>query len=185
MDIDLCVKCCCSVPECPRPKNGREFCWTHGRVSATTSWEWQITRATRGFLDALVPCDLVVFLTRFQECQEDLVKILMLALIKEPSPIEAWAETGALDPSTRWTVDRSVEFHQSLTSMAQYVHQTPPTMEWKQLSTQGVCRYMGSLKTIYMFRIARKPGGSKKQQQLTKKQEKEVTEGYALPLRRT
>ena len=98
----------------------------HHRVHAAMSWEWQITRATKGFIDALIPCDLDAFLAWFSVCYEDLVKVIMLALIKEPSPIEAWAATDALEPSIRWTVERSQEFHASLTHMARYVHKPPP-----------------------------------------------------------
>ena len=45
-----------------------------------------------------------------------------------------------------------MEFHASLSQMARYLHRHPPVMEWKQLSTQGVARYLGSLKTIQVFR---------------------------------
>ena len=139
------------------------MCHMHNRVHAAMSWEWQITRATKGFIDALIPCDLDAFLAWFSVCHEDLVKVIMLALIKEPSPIEAWAATNALDPSIRWTAERSQEFHASLTHMARYVHKHPPTMEWKQLSTQGVCRFLGSLRTINEFRVGlKKPDAKKK-----------------------
>ena len=164
----VCAECCCTVPLCVKPKNTREHCYKHNIVNAVLTWEWRITRATRGFIDALVPCDLVAYLAWFPQCREDLVKVIMLALIKEPSSIEAWAATDALEPSTRWTPERSQEFHRSLTHVAQIAHQRPPVMEWKMLSTQGVVRFMGSLKTISTFRIAL-PVGDWKKKKLTKK----------------
>ena len=97
LDTAFCVECCCTVSRCTRPKCSPTMCSMHLRVHAAMSWEWQITRATKGFIDALIPCDLDAFLAWFSECHEDLVKVIMLALIKEPSPIEAWAATNALD----------------------------------------------------------------------------------------
>ena len=151
----VCVACSCTVHMCSKVKYTRSFCSAHSRAYAAMSWEWQITRATRGFVDALMPCDLEAFLAWFPVCHEDVVKVIMLTLLKEPSPIEAWAATDALEPHSRWTAERSQEFHASLVKMGRFVHKHPPIMEWKQLSTQGVSRFMGSLKTINAFRIAR------------------------------
>ena len=75
----------------------------------------------------------------------------MLIVIKEPTAIKVWAAAGALE-ETRLCEE---VFQTSLTSMARHLDAHPPVMEWKQLSKQGVCRFLGSVKTINAFRVAR------------------------------
>jgi hypothetical protein len=63
---------------------------------ASLSWEWTVTRASRTFAHLLVPCDAHAFVRHFPACKHNVACVIMLAMLKEPSAIEAWADTGVM-----------------------------------------------------------------------------------------
>ena len=94
---NLCVSCLCTVPECNAPRyDNAQLCSYHARIASKLSWEWIITRETRSCLDALMPCDVEVYLQRWNSFKDDLASVIMIAAIKEPTPIEAWARSGVM-----------------------------------------------------------------------------------------
>ena len=100
-----------------------------------------------------MPCDVPAYVRLWKHMKDDLGSVLSVALIKEPTAVQAWARTGVLG---RVQYVTPLAFQDSLRSMAISVHQQKPTTELKQLSQQGVARFMGSCNVVRVFGVGKK-----------------------------
>ncbi len=142
---DYCVLCICEADGCARPRLRGVFCYSHARVWGALPWEIQATRAMRHDVMDVIPSDISGFLGQYTQCKSDLCTLLLMALIKEATPLQFWAQTGV--PGKTQCLPAST-VAESLTRVLKHSSPMLHKTQAQQVSRQGHHWYTGSLGVV-------------------------------------
>ncbi len=79
-----CPLCKCSIACCPSPRYRSSLCKAHGRILQKSSITVQLTRASRHCVHALLPCDVVDYVSRYAVFRGDPALTVIVAMLQEP-----------------------------------------------------------------------------------------------------
>ena len=150
-----CIDCCCEVVHCGRPRLRGALCSLHGRVLQELPRELVLARAARDAMVYMVPCDIEFYMKMSPEFAHDIGTLIIAGLMKEPTTIERWLQSGVPGKLHLEAID-SEALEESFLDLLQVTHDSPPVSEMQQLNQQGVARFLGSVTTCVNFGIIEK-----------------------------
>ena len=126
----FCKDCKCSAVGCMSPRHHGPWCYKHRQPG--WPFELQAVRAARLLAVEMMPCDIISFLEHVHGDSDNLLKVWLLANLKEPAACESWtrlrAETSSL--------------HESLVRLAEDMDGSTSTA-LAEVARQGVMRFHG------------------------------------------
>ena len=134
-----CADCECVMPTCVRPKNKSDFCHGHRSVFLKLPWPLQATRAARAVLPRILPCDIKAFKSVCASLLCDLPALIIANVLKEPRAVLRFAEEWDL----RHKNGSAKDVFPCLLESVRCVNGAPHKQELKQISRQGVARWLG------------------------------------------
>ena len=154
-----CHRCLCKVYGCSNQKNKGDMCCAHRRIYATLPVHAQLAVLAADCASWMMPCDVVDFLQCYDVLKSDLAMRIVVALVKEPTPIHLILE-GWRRLSSKYDAD---QLRRLLESVAQVCDSTPDDdaaaqydKELEQLGRQGVARYSGLATCLKCLGVIRK-----------------------------
>ncbi len=128
-----CVLCVCCAKNCLKPRHHGPTCHGHGKVLQGATLPMRLTWHTRAILPSIMPCDMVAFCDAYSEFKDDLVCLVLCALLKEPSQVEAFkAQYRKLSPGYSGS-----ELAAALLAGAESAAAADSSAEWMNLNRQG------------------------------------------------
>ena len=79
-----CTKCLCKVYGCVYAKHRSDFCFMHKRILDQLPLHVRLAVLAADVACRLVPCEIVDFLTLYQEIKSDLAMCIICAIVNEP-----------------------------------------------------------------------------------------------------
>lgn len=83
----LCGDCRCEWLGCTRPKKGMQHCYKHSMELIGMKPELRCVIGARRLRQEMVPCDLASFFEHYHGCRSSILKLTIIALMKEPTPV--------------------------------------------------------------------------------------------------
>ena len=80
-----CVKCLCKVYGCDSAKHKSDFCYMHKRILEQLPVHARLAVLAADVAHRLVPCEILDFLTIYEEIKSDLAMCIICAIVYEPA----------------------------------------------------------------------------------------------------
>ena len=80
-----CVKCLCKVYGCDSAKHKSDFCYMHKRILEQLPVHARLAVLAADVAHRLVPCEILDFLTIYEEIKSDLAMCIICAMVYEPA----------------------------------------------------------------------------------------------------
>ena len=151
-----CDQCGCAATGCNACKRETRWCSMHGRIHEQLPWALSAAARACDVLDDMMPCDLECFVEEFPNWSDDWCLVMLGILLKEPIAVKALSKSDiAWDASQGRPLTHNAVW-KTLRDVARAASSQQAGGQWalKQITRQGVARFMGLASVLQVFGVA-------------------------------